>query len=203
MNWKIFFLFLLTVGIRVEANAQSQIRIPFTQNPPLVISTESVNVTMPEGGLELGAELIIEGGDGMYAYNWTLNNESVGTESTLFVNKYGTYYLEITDGEGCKRSVKFSVADPTGIKAEQASLLSVYPVLTEGEVNIKSSLDVPLEQVSVISMDGRLVRVYNVSSLEQTGGGIFRINLTGLSAGRYLLVCTLKNQLITKTVVLL
>ena len=203
MNWKILVLFLLGAGMCVSADAQSMIRIPFTQYPPLLVSTESVSVTIPEGGLELGADLVIEGGDGIYTYNWTLDNENVGTGSTLFVSKKGNYYLEITDGKGCKRSVKFWVADPTGIKAEQASLLSVYPALTEGEVTIKSSLDEPLEQVSVVSMDGKLVRVYNAFSLEKTGEGVVRINLAGLSAGRYLLVCAFKNQLITKTVVLL
>lgn len=203
MNWKVLVLFLLGTGMYAGANAQSLIRLPFAQNPPLIVSTESVSVTMPEGGLELGAELVIEGGDGMYTYNWTQNNESLGTGATLFISKQGDYYLEITDGKGCKRGVKFSVVDPTGIKAEQASLLSVYPVLTEGEVTVKSSLDDLLEQVSVVSMDGKLVRVYNVSSPEHTGEGGFRIDLAGLSAGRYLLVCVFKNQLITKTVVLL
>lgn len=203
MNWKVLVLFLLGTRMYAGVNAQSLIRLPFVQNPPLMVSTESVSVTMPEGGLELGAELVIEGGDGMYTYNWTQNNESLGTGATLFISKQGDYYLEITDGKGCKRGVKFSVVDPTGIKAEQASFLSVYPVLTEGEVTVKSSLDDLLEQVSVVSMDGKLVRVYNVSSMEHTGEGGFRINLAGLSAGRYLFVCVFKNQLITKTVVLL
>lgn len=203
MNRKLVFLFLLGVGMAVSANAQSLIRIPFAQNPPLVVSTESVSITIPEGGLELGADLLIEGGDGMYTYRWTRNNESIGTESTLFVDGPGDYFLEITDGKGCKRSVKFTVADPTGIEVEQASLLSVYPVLTEGEVSIKYSFDDRLEQVSVVSMDGKLVRVYNAASLEPDGDGTVRINLAGLPAGRYLLACAFENQLITKKVVLL
>lgn len=203
MNWKVLVLFLLVTGGYIQVNAQSLIRIPFEQNPPLVVSTESVNVTLPDGGIELGADIVIEGGDGLYSYIWTLDNEQVGTEATLFVTKFGTYYLEITDGKGCKRSVKFLVVDPTGIEAEQASLLSVYPTLTRGEVNIEFSLDDVLNQISVISMDGKLVRVYNTASLGQTGEKLVRIDLTGLSKGRYLLVCTFKNQLITKTVVLL
>lgn len=203
MNRKLVFLFLLGIGMAVSANAQSLIRIPFAQNPPLVVSTENVSVTIPESGLELGADLLIEGGDGMYTYLWTLNNESVGTESTLFVDAPGDYYLEITDGKGCKRSVKFAVVDPTGIKEEQASLLSVYPVLTKGEVYIKSSFNDRLGQVSVVSMDGKLVRVFNAALLEPDGDGVVRINLAGLPAGRYLLVCAFENQLITKKVVLL
>lgn len=203
MNRKLVFLFLLGIGMAVSANAQSLIRIPFAQNPPLVVSTENVSVTIPESGLELGADLLIEGGDGMYTYLWTLNNESVGTESTLFVDAPGDYYLEITDGKGCKRSVKFAVADPTGIKEEQASLLSVYPALTKGEVYIKGSFNDRLGQVSVISMDGKLVRVYNAALLKPDGDGVVRINLAGLPAGRYLLACAFENQLITKKVVLL
>jgi len=116
---RILFIILLSVIGRAALPlcAQTVINIPVRQFPPLHVLAESVEVELPAGGITLGSDLVVSGGDGIYAYSWTTaaSQEVLGTASTLAVTASGTYFLAVTDGHGCRVSTQFTVTPGTAV----------------------------------------------------------------------------------------
>ena len=191
----------LCVVLWTNLNAQSVVKFPFKQNPPLGVSIETVYLTLVNGGLDLGADIVVTGGDGEYSYSWTYNGHVVAEQSTLHVDVQGDYFLKISDGQHCQRSVRFVVSGQTGVEAALQDLIAVYPNPTHGVVNMSFPDNRKVVQITVVSSSGKLVRVYK--SIENMND-IVTIDLTGLSAGMYFVTYVFENEkTIYKSVILL
>ena len=70
----IFMLFISMVS-----NAQTIIDISIEQNPPLKVVAENVTLNIPPSGLNIGSDIIVEGGDGNFSYTWTDSNGRIAT----------------------------------------------------------------------------------------------------------------------------
>lgn len=107
----IFMLFISMV-----TNAQTIIDISIEQNPPLKVVAENVTLNIPPSGLNIGSDITVEGGDGNFSYIWTDSNGRIlDTKKSLFITAAGDYYLQVTDGNDCKVSTRFSATVTNGI----------------------------------------------------------------------------------------
>ena len=113
---KYIFLLALTLSPLSYTSAQTVIDIHVEQNPPLKAEAATVVTDWAEGGVTLGADLVVSGGDGHYAYEWTDEKGTIlGTEPKCTVLQPGRYYLKVSDGAGCAVSSMFQVNTTSGI----------------------------------------------------------------------------------------
>lgn len=155
----------------LSASAQSVITVPIEQYPPLQVVADNVDVDLPVGGIILGSNVTVEGGDGEYRYLWSDGQQQeLGTAATVLVTKAGDYYLCVTDGHGCSVSVHFTVTSANGID---------NPV---SEIN--------LDHIRIVNLQGQLVRKFSSFS----GKNISNLNTEGLPVGVYLIGYVYKDK---------
>lgn len=116
-----------------------------------------------QGSLEMDANGSITvtpiAGTGPYQFEWSDGTTSNGDEGTLSDLPIGSYFVDITDAEGCTETVAFSIgmlvaADETyGVEA-----ISLYPNPTTGLVNLDIDLTNTMNiQSRVMDLSGRVV----------------------------------------------
>ena len=168
-------MFWLTV-----MQAQTVISIPFQQYPPLKVVAPTLTVDLDNGADLLGGDLVVEGGDGRYAYLWTDGDgNELGHEATLHVNRAGDYFLRVSDGRQCQVSVKFTVKGTVGIEALTRHGLAVT---LEGGILVMS-YPTPPQQLRIVNAAGQLER--HLVRLPEHG---CTEDLTALPTGAYM-VC--------------
>ena len=155
---RILMLVLTSVFVTL-ASSQTIIDINFTQYPPLKAVAQTVSVEIPVGGITIGSDVSVEGGDGQYTYRWTnAAGQTLGTDRTLTVTQVGDYYLVVTDGHQCQVSVHFIANAGEGISTIQ----------TDG-----------LCQIRIFNAKGQLVKTTtSISDYAE-----------GLAPGTYVLCC--------------
>lgn len=197
--YKFILFFIGTFGFSLaSAEAQTVVTIPFHQNPSLKVTCDNVTFGMTDSGVNLGANVVITGGDGTYTYTWTTDSgEKLGNESVLHVTEYGVYFLNVTDGAGCFISTKFTITKATDISAVQAGDFAVI-TKAKGIYILQSSHIDGLSQVSVTTIDGRLVKVLN-SFIHYNSQSVY-IDLTSLPEGNYALYSVLDEKVIVKKI---
>ena len=110
----IFVLLLQTVCL--TAAAQNFIPIVVQQYPPLTVVAHTVVLELPQEGATLGSDLTVEGGDGTYSYLWTdADGHTLGTSSTLHIDRAGSYYLKVTDAHLCSVSTLFTATTSNAV----------------------------------------------------------------------------------------
>lgn len=160
---KKIILITLVLCATLTAHAQTVIPIVIEQHPPLQVIAETTAIELPKEGLTVGSDLIVEGGDGNYTYNWTNNaGEQLGTAKTLMITKPGDYFLSVTDGRQCQVSAKFTATATNGI----------YPT-----AHTKT-----IRQVRMINLSGVLVKTLN----DIPDNGDIHFNSLGLQPGLYI-----------------
>ncbi len=149
--------FLLTIFCLVPAVGQTTINMEFTQNPLFTVSTNDVTAVVDGTPLELGADIVIEGGSGNYTYRWYTSSQELGSEPTLTVETGGKYYLDVNDECDCLQTVTFHITDPAGIDDIAAE-------------NVR--------QVVVFTEQGQLVKVFNSADydLSSLPKGVYIVN---------------------------
>ena len=165
-------ILMLVIGA-LDASAQTVIPVKVDQYPPLQVVADNVQVEIPEGGITMGSDVSIDGGDGTYAYLWTnAKGEQLSTQKTFTIMRPGDYFLQVTDGHGCQVSVKFTATGTVGIEP----------------VNMQD-----VSEIRLLDTAGRL--------LAKSQG--HRTAIDRLPAGSYILclVCTDGNERIRKIIV--
>lgn len=156
---KRFLILMLTSVMATLVSSQTIIDISFEQYPPLKAVAQTVSVEIPTGGITIGSDVSVDGGDGAYTYQWTnATGQILGTDKTLTVNQVGDYYLMVTDGHQCQVSVHFIANAGEGIE----------PIVTEG-----------LTQIRLFNAKGQHVKT--TTSISQC--------YEGLAPGVYVLCC--------------
>lgn len=113
-------------------SATSSFNISTSEN--ITVEAETTNITC--FGLQNGqANIVSEGGDGNYTYQWS-NNTNTSSQTNL---ASGTYSVAVTDGTGCSGAVEFSISQPEEIILNiNSSNISCYGY-TDGQANLSVS----------------------------------------------------------------
>ena len=165
------------------AYSQSVVEMHLPQNPLFEVSTNTVNAGMPEGSasMTIGADLVIKGGSGTYAYRWyTAAGEELGKEATLTITGIGTYLLDVTDTCDCLQTVEFKVSTAS-INDVEAPALQITPNPTRGYIELSA----PAVQLTATDMAGRLAAL-----IDAAGETFTSADLSRLSAGTYIVAVT-------------
>lgn len=164
--------------------AQSIVEINVDQNPVFEVSTNVVNATFPEDGgtMTLGADLVITGGSGNYAYRWyTPEGVELGNESTISVENEGAYKLDVTDECDCLQTVEFNVSTAS-VNDIRANVFHITPNPAESIVEFGG---IQAEQMALTSMNGQLAAVISAS-----GATFDKADVSFLAPGTYIVTLT-------------
>lgn len=176
-------IFAASLAVALGASAQAVVKMPVAQNPPFGIVVEQLNLTLPEGGLTLGANAVISGGSGKYSYAWYDSaNTLLGTDATLNVTAPGNYRLDVKDSCDCLLTVDFTVGG-AGVDAVALPSLSVWPNPTSGIVNIDGC---NAASVALLDTGGKLSAVFVPAAAE----ALRSIDISSRPAGCYILCIT-------------
>lgn len=180
ITMKRLLLTVLTLAWIAVLQAQTVINIPFRQYPRLKVVAPTVSINLDNGADLLGSDLVVEGGDGQYAYLWTdTNGNELGRERTLRVQRAGDYYLRVSDGQQCQVTAKFTVTGTSGIEALAQRGLTVT---MNGSLLTMTYPSAPL-QVRIVNAAGQLER-----KLTRLPADSFTEDLSALPTGFYM-VC--------------
>ena len=180
------------------ASAQSIVEIPaFVQNPVFSVSASSVFLSFSGEKMTLGGDLVISGGSGTYAYEWTAEGKVLGTASTLEIYSPGKYVLAISDACDCRKTVTFNVTGQGSVAETSSNGLRVYPIPAADRLTVEARNGKNVMQVSVTSMDGRMVVFCPVESRSKCS-----VDVSGLPAGQYVLHCVYEGDEVETTMFL-
>jgi hypothetical protein len=145
------------------------------------LPTPSVNLSAtPSNGSNGTATAAVTGGTPPYIYDWSNN----ATNYTLIGLSVGTYFVTVTDANGCTKEGSVNVPSITAT----SDITTLFPMSISPNPNdgyFLLSLDLPVEQdvsVEIFNMVGKQVakRMVRGKSISTT------VNLTHLAAGQYL-----------------
>ncbi|MGD1843838.1 MAG: T9SS type A sorting domain-containing protein [Salibacteraceae bacterium] len=133
--------------------------------------------------------LVLDPGPGFIAYQW-LNGT---TNQTLSVTSTGTYWVIVTDGNGCTNadSINVIVETPVGIAEINNNPLSVYPNPSNGEFFLNSLKGEQEVALSVMDIKGRTVWA---KTLNMTAGQTEILNLEDQAQGVYIMSVTTADE---------
>jgi len=150
--------------------------------PELILS--SSNIVNDENGEGLGSIMVeAEGGTGELSYLW-----EDGTEGPVIMNLVeGSYTVDVMDENACVQSFDFEVGNEiissTG-DVEEALHFEVFPNPARDYIKVQFELENVLDvQLSLIAIDGRILRTEKVNSVQNT----ISWHIVDLDAGVYLL----------------
>jgi len=132
------------------------------------IQQASTNNVSCNGGTNGSVQVTVEGGNPSYTYQWS-NGANTDHNTTLTA---GTYYVQITDANGCTTSGSYEVTEPTAI--------DLNPLTTSDLGNMEGSIDLNV-------VGGTPGYTYEWSNGETTE------DLSNLSAGVYSVIVTDNN----------
>lgn len=159
------------------------------------ISSTLVDVN-PLPPVSLGSDTIIfdgfltlDPGPGFISYLW-LNGS---TNQTYSVTSTGTYWVIVTDGNGCTNadSIFVTVEVPLGVNTEAVNLLSVFPNPSTGDFFLSNQQGDQEMNLSVVDVEGRVVYA---KTLNMTKGQTEKLSLNEHAQGVYILSVTTEDE---------
>jgi len=202
LKMKIISRFLLLLGFVVAAfgisSAQSIVAIPaFDQNPVFSVSATSVFLSFSGEKMTLGGDLVISGGSGTYTYEWTAADKVLGSGPTLEIASPGKYILSISDACDCQKTVIFNVTGQGGVSDASSNSFRVYPIPAVDRLTVEARNGKNMMQVSVTSMDGRMVIFSPVENKSKCN-----VNVSELPAGMHVVHCVYEGKEVETTMFL-
>lgn len=149
--------------------------------------------TDPANPWELGSiDISVTGGTAPYSYLW---NDGVTTEDRSDVEA-GIYTVRIYDISGCIVTITVEITFSTATTdTENSASLSIYPNPSAGLVQIVTPANVN-GTIYVLAADGRLV----LSTKVINGQSDYRIDLSGLPVGQYVVSLVTAEQQISRSI---
>jgi hypothetical protein len=164
--------YVLTVTDTLGCTAAAQ-TIQISAPTPLNLSMSTTYATSATA-FDGMAAATVSGGTAPYQYLWSDPNAQ--TDSLAVYLTEGMYTVWVTDANGC--SLQDSVfMDILGLQTNTAANFMAYPNPSNGLVNFSETL----ANVEVLDMQGRIIL---------TAANCASMNLSGLAAGQYQLLCT-------------
>ena len=136
------------------------------------------------------------GGTLPYSYSWYEQSSpfsSLGGGLNYVVSSYGTYYVEVTDANGCEvtsNSVSYDEG-PLGAIDISDLEIEVYPNPFRDEVTIDFGRVIFDGKINLVDVYGKLVDTYELSSTDK-----FVIERTNKSSGIYFIELELEGEYI-------
>ena len=193
----LFGILLLAV---LGVNAQTYVKIPFSQPRLFTVSADTINKSIESGAtIQLGLDVEINGGSGHYNFSWVSAGNNLGTSPTITVSQPGSYTLSIQDGSGCESQVVYVVNTNTGVAEVLNQKLNIFPNPASNVIFLQSPDLDKLTRVSLYSWAGELVRN---CVLENKSAAATAVNLEGIQDGQYLLTCMFGNDKVTRIVLI-
>lgn len=162
-------------------------------------------VTIPDfsslnsGEMQADVELISEGGTAPYQYLW----EDGNTESFREAMDFGTYFVTITDANGCEEIIEFFLDGTTGIdNIEAINALEIFPNPTSGELYLEIDLSETVNlSIEIFDLFGKKVLL---RQNQQQISEMIPLNLSHLPNGTYFIQLYINQQFIpTKKLILM
>ncbi len=171
------------------------------------IDTDVATVTInPLPVVNLGPNIVqpnppamLDAGAGFSSYLWSTG----AVTQTINVNTNGTYWVTVTDANGCSDSDTIQVNFTSGINNPDGSIATVsyYPNPSNGiiNMNIQGFLGKEL-RMEVTDIEGRILRNYVYGQVTETF--LQEIDLSTLRAGTYLIVLRSNDDVYTHRIVI-
>ncbi len=169
-----------TVTVTDGNNCTATAEITFDE-PEELLAIAFVNTEPTCAGGDGEVEVIAEGGDGNYSYEWS----SGGTENIASGLDGGTYFITVTDGNDCEAIADVTLSPPGEIMAMVDDFIN--PLCT-GESNGEAT-------VSASGGDGNFLYEWPSGNTDPTE--------TDLEAGTYMVTITDGNDCVTTVTVML
>ena len=108
---------------------------------------------------------LVTGGTPSYNYSWIdASGNVVGTGITYVVVNYGTYYVKVTDANGCVGiSNDFTFSATSQIDLSAAMDLTIYPNPFSQETTIDFGREVSEAIIRVVDVFGKFIESYQVN----------------------------------------
>ena len=134
------------------------------------------------------------GGTSPYSYSWYEQSSpfsSLGGGLNYVVSSYGTYYVEVTDANGCEvtsNSVSYDEG-PLGTIDISRLEIQVYPNPFRDEVTIDFGRVILDGKINLVDVYGKLVETYELSNMDK-----YVIERTNKSSGVYFIELELEGE---------
>lgn len=148
--------------------------------------TLSVEVNpLPQAEIWLASDTLFAAFDSSYSYQWLLGGNPIeGAENYFLVPEIdGVYSLEVVSSYGCVATSGELAYFVTGIGSRDDSVWEVYPVPTDGVLNISGAEKI--ERLTLWSVDGRLMRQWENPSVESE---VVQMDISSFESGSYILL---------------
>jgi hypothetical protein len=135
-----------------------------------IVEPQALNVNITQNGYVLTANTPT-GGIGPYLYSWREQSlPAVHLQGGVSYNVYsaGTYYLQVTDGNGCEmNSNSFKYDEVTAIDESASISLSIYPNPFKDETTVDFGRVVKQASVRVVDVFGKLIEEHSISNTDK------------------------------------
>ncbi len=146
---------------------------------PIIIESETITQPTNNNG---AIAITASGGQGNITYEWTGPNGFTASTSSISNLAGGQYILTITDMNGCSIVETYNLSTASIIEMADNSL-SIYPNPASDFVTIKNANNAQTLKVEIYSMDGKLVQLEKLFSVNSE----YKLTFNNLLSGKYLL----------------
>ena len=156
-----------------------------TLSNPVAIAALNAALTQPSAGQSNGSiYLDVQGGDGQYAYQWTLNGTFFVGSEDLTNAPAGDYQLQITDANGCTALFGYVLTGTVGTGTpDEAIFAEVFPNPARDKATLAVAFPRPQSLLlSLTDAAGRVMRTWTVAQVTEQN---IPLEVKDLSAGVY------------------
>jgi hypothetical protein len=120
------------------------------------INTYTFNATVLSGGLP------------PYTYEWfELPSTLVGSAFSYTVSANGSYYVNVTDANGCVQSSSITSFGTTSVSDLSTITLSIYPNPFKDETTVDFGREIQVASIKVVDVFGKLIEEHSVTNTDK------------------------------------
>ncbi len=147
---------------------------------------EAINatITQPAAGQNNGSiYLDVQGGNGQYAYNWTLNGAFFVASEDLTNAPAGNYQVEITDANGCTATFEYALITVGTSAINDQIFAEVFPNPARDKATLAVAFSTPQSLVlSLTDAAGRVLRSWKIDHVTEQN---IPLEIKDLPSGAY------------------
>ena len=121
-----------------------------------IINTYTLTATVLSGGLP------------PYTYEWfELPSTLVGSALSYTVSANGSYYVNVTDANGCVQSSSITSFGTTSVSDLSTITLSIYPNPFKNETTVDFGREIQTASIRVVDVFGKLIEEHNIENTDK------------------------------------